>query len=76
MDDALGIADDAFPLLQSAQLVGLRFLNDPEDLPFPDHLDRDTRFESLIENAVEVFPELGSGHSHLLLSQLHQRLRR
>ncbi len=76
MYDALGIANDAFPLLQPTQLVGLHIRNDLEDLPFPDYLDRDTRFECLIENVVEVFPELGSGDSHLLLSQLHQRLRR
>ena len=76
MYDALGIADDAFPLLQSAQLVGLYFRNDPEDLPVPNHLDWNARLKHSIENAVEVFPELGSGDSHLLLSQLHQRLRR
>ena len=88
MDDVLGIADDAFPLLQSAQLVRFYFRDDFQNLALADHFHRDARLERLVEDPVDILPELGSGDSHsfiltrtydlddsyVLLGELHQRL--
>src|SRR5271170_232666 len=64
VNEILRIADNTVPFFQPAKFVDLLLRNDLEDLPLADHLHGIACFENLVEDAVDVFAQLGSRDLH------------